>query len=189
MHGLAAGRLGRRDERGNAEVALGGGRRADPHRPVGEPDVERVFVRRRVHGDGLDAELVQGADHTDGDLSPVRDEDAVEHGRSLARQRCGERAGAAAQHGLAVRDEDARHRQLQERRERLAQVVVRRLPEPAFRAEPQRRTRVARLRAGAEEDVADDHRSLPWQPVDDLPGRAVSNAWIPPGSGSPDVNG
>jgi hypothetical protein len=76
--------------------------------------VERVLVRRRVHGDGLDAELVQGPDHTDGDLSPVRDEDAVEHRWSLARQRCGERAGAAPQHGLAVRDEHARHGQLQE---------------------------------------------------------------------------
>src|SRR5436190_1117538 len=97
-----------------------------------------------------------------GDLSPVRDEDAVEHRRSLVRQRCGERAGAAAQHGLAVRDEDAHHRKLQERRERLAQVVVRRLPEPTLRTQPQRRTRVARLRAGAEEDVAEGDRALPW---------------------------
>ena len=98
--------------------------------------MERVLVRRRVDGDGLDAELVQRADHADGDLAPVRDEDAVEHGRSLARQRFGERAAATAQHGRSMRDEDARHRQLEQRRERLAQVIVRRLPEPAFRAQP-----------------------------------------------------
>ena len=83
MDGLAAGRLGRRDERRDAEVALGGGRRADPHRAVGEPDVQRVLVRGRVDRDRLDAELVQGADHADGDLPPVRYEDAVEHDGSL----------------------------------------------------------------------------------------------------------
>ncbi len=136
MDGLAAGRLGGRDERRNVEVALGGGRRADPHRAVGEPHVERVLVRGRVDGDGFDAELVQRPDHADGDLPPVRDEDSVEHGRRLARQDGGERAAAATQHGLSVRDQHARDRQLEQRRERLAEVVVRRSsPQPALRAQ------------------------------------------------------
>ena len=42
-------------------------------------DVQRVLVGGRVDGDGLDAELVQRADHADGDLAAVRDQDAVEH--------------------------------------------------------------------------------------------------------------
>ena len=36
-------------------------------------------VGGRVDGDGLDAELVQRADHADGDLAAVRDQDAGEH--------------------------------------------------------------------------------------------------------------
>ncbi len=106
MDGVAAGRLGRRDERRDAEVALGRGRRADADRAVGEPDVQRVLVGGRVDGDRLDAELVQGADHAHGDLAAVGDEDTVEHGGSLARQRVRERPPAVTQHGLAVRDED-----------------------------------------------------------------------------------
>ncbi len=133
MNGLAAGRLGRGDESRDAEVALGRGRRADPHGPVGEPHVERVLVRRRVDGDGLDAELVQSPDHADGDLPPVGDEDSVEHGRSLARQHGGERAAAAAQHGLSVRDQHTRDGQLEQRRERRAEVVVR-APPPSQRS-------------------------------------------------------
>ena len=135
MHRLAAGRLGRRDERRDAEVALGRGRRPDPHGAIGEPHVERVLVGGRVDGDGLDAELVQRPDHADGDLAAVRDEDSVEHWRSLARQHGGERAAAATQHGLSVRDEHTRHGQLEQRRKRLAEVIVRGLPaQPALRA-------------------------------------------------------
>src|ERR1700750_1115797 len=89
--------------------------------------------------------------------------------RSLARERRGERTGAAAQHGLAVRDEDARHRQLQHRRERLAQVVVRgTTAQPSLRAHTQLLVGGLWLGSGAEQDVADNECSLPWQPVDDL---------------------
>src|SRR5580765_8946128 len=38
-----------------------------------------VPVRRRVDGDRLDSELPQGADHADGDLAAVRDQNASEH--------------------------------------------------------------------------------------------------------------
>ena len=41
--------------------------------------MQRVAVGGRVHGDGLDPELVQRADHAHRDLAPVRDEDPREH--------------------------------------------------------------------------------------------------------------
>ena len=48
------------------------------------------------------------------------------------------------------------------------QILVRRLAEPALGAEAERVVRGARLRAGAEQDVADDERAVLRQPVDDL---------------------
>ena len=79
MHRLAAGRLGGGDDRGDAEVALADGRRADPHGAVCELDVQRLGVGRRVDRDGFDAELVEGTDYADGDLAAIRNEDALEH--------------------------------------------------------------------------------------------------------------
>ena len=79
MHRFAAGRRRSADDRGHRQIALRGGRRSDADRTVGEPDVQRVLVRRRVDGDGLDPELVQGADHAHGDLAAVRNQDAAEH--------------------------------------------------------------------------------------------------------------
>ena len=61
---------------------------------VGELDVQRLGVGRRVDRDGFDAELVERADDADGDLATVRYEDTREHGESL-------RSGHADQHGAA----------------------------------------------------------------------------------------
>ena len=85
MHRVAARRLGGRDDARDAEVAVGGGGRPDAHRLVGERHVQRVGVGRRVHGDGLDVELVERADHAHGDLPTVRDEHAGEHRPALPR--------------------------------------------------------------------------------------------------------
>ena len=73
MHRLAAGRRRGRDDRGDAEVALRGGRRADAHRAVGETHVQRVLVGGRVDRDRFDPELVQRM--TRGDLAAIRNED------------------------------------------------------------------------------------------------------------------
>ena len=59
VDGLAAGRLGGRDDARDREVALRCRRRADADRAVREAHVERVAVGGRVDGDGLDAELVE----------------------------------------------------------------------------------------------------------------------------------
>ena len=72
MHGLAARRHRGRDDRRDAQVALRRGRRPDPDRLVGEARVERALVGGRVDGDRLDVELVESADHPDGDLAAVR---------------------------------------------------------------------------------------------------------------------
>ncbi len=79
MNRLAARRLGGGDHGRDPEVALGRRGRADADRAVGEPDVERVGVGGRVHRDGLEAELVHGPDHPDGDLAAVRYEDSRKH--------------------------------------------------------------------------------------------------------------
>jgi hypothetical protein len=63
---------------------------------------------------------------------------------------------AVAEHRLSVGDQHPLDRQLEQRRQRRAQVVVRLLrAEPALGAEPERLVGGPRLRAGAEEHVAD----------------------------------
>ncbi len=43
-----------------------------------------VRIRGRVHGDGLDAELLAGAQHPQRDLAAIGNQDLVEH-RSIIR--------------------------------------------------------------------------------------------------------
>ena len=81
MDGLAAGRHRRGDDGLDVEVALCRGRRADADGAVGEAHVHRVLVGGRVHGHGLDAELVQRANDAHGDLASVGYEDPGEHAR------------------------------------------------------------------------------------------------------------
>ena len=57
----AAGDLGRAQDRGDAQVAVGAARRPDADVLVGEADVERLPVGLRVDRDGADAELLAGA--------------------------------------------------------------------------------------------------------------------------------
>ena len=94
----------RGQHRVDVEVALGGGRRPDRDRLVGETDVNGVPVGLRVDGDGRDLELAQGAENADRDLTPVRDEDLAEHGLGELEHRVvlGDR--------VADRDDDAGHR-------------------------------------------------------------------------------
>jgi hypothetical protein len=80
VHGLAAGRRRSRNQRRNAEVALGGGGRTDADRAVGQAHVQRVAVGRGVDHDRLDVALVQRPDHPDGDLAAIRDQNSLEHG-------------------------------------------------------------------------------------------------------------
>src|SRR5690606_15229727 len=87
VDGVAARLRGDRQQDVLPEVALGAGRGADGDRGVGEAHVQGVGVDVRVDGDGLEAELVAGADDAYGDLAAIRDEDTTEgsevHRRSV----------------------------------------------------------------------------------------------------------
>ena len=52
---------------------------ADAIGEVGELDVQGVLVGVGVDGDRLDAELLTGADDSDGDFAAIGDEDSLEH--------------------------------------------------------------------------------------------------------------
>ena len=82
MHGVGAGDLAGGKQARNVEIAFGGRRRADAHAFVGEADVHGVGVGGRVHGDGSDAELLARALDAQCNLSPVGDQDFVEHSYS-----------------------------------------------------------------------------------------------------------
>jgi len=75
---LRIGYLGRRDDRGNVEVAQRRRRRADTDRLVGERHIFCVAVGFRVNDDGLDAHLATGALDAQRDLAAVCDQDLVE---------------------------------------------------------------------------------------------------------------
>jgi hypothetical protein len=55
------GDFGGADDRRHVQVALGGGRRADADRFVGQADMLEVAIHRGMHGDGADAQLPAGA--------------------------------------------------------------------------------------------------------------------------------
>ena len=80
VHGLGARALDDVEDRGGVEVALGRRLAAEGVGLVGEADVQRVAVELGVHGHRGDAQLLAGADDTDGDLAAVGDQDLGEHG-------------------------------------------------------------------------------------------------------------
>ena len=79
MDGVRAGDLAGGQKARDVEIAFGGRRWADAHRFVGELDVHGVGVRRRMHGYGLDTELLAGALDPESNLAPVGYQDLVEH--------------------------------------------------------------------------------------------------------------
>jgi len=78
VDGLGPGHLRGGDHLGDVQVRLGAGGRADADVLVGEAHVQGVPVRLGVHRHGLDAHLLAGQDHPQGDLAPVGDEDLLE---------------------------------------------------------------------------------------------------------------
>ena len=79
MHRLGAGRAAGSDDRLDRQIALGRGRRADPHRLVGHLDVQRVLVGVGIDRHGRDAEPARGLDDPAGDFAAIGDQDALEH--------------------------------------------------------------------------------------------------------------
>ena len=79
MHGLGARPLDRREQLLDVEVALRRRAPAERVRLVRARDVEGRAVGIRVHGDRAHAELAQGAEDADCDLSAIRNKDLGEH--------------------------------------------------------------------------------------------------------------
>ena len=79
MHGIGAGDLAGGDEGGNVEVAFARRRRPDAHTFIREPHVHGVGIGRRMDGDGRDPELAAGTLHAQCNLSPVGNQNLVEH--------------------------------------------------------------------------------------------------------------
>src|SRR5438876_9288686 len=75
---------------------------------------------------------------------------------------------AARQHGVAVGEQDSLQREVEQRLQRLSQLAVVRVAEPAFGTEPERLRRRLRLRARSQEYVADLHGLVVRKPVQDL---------------------
>jgi hypothetical protein len=85
---LGVGDLGRADDRGHVQVAVGGRRRPDADGLVGEAHVLGVGVGLGMHGDGLHTQLATGAEDAQGDLAPVGDQDLVEHDQPITNIGC-----------------------------------------------------------------------------------------------------
>ncbi len=79
MHGVGTGDLASRKQRRNIQITVFGGRRADADAFVGEPHVHGIRIGGRMHRDRVDAQLLAGAQDAKRDLSPVGDQDFVEH--------------------------------------------------------------------------------------------------------------
>ena len=75
--------LRRLDDSIDAQVGVPRRGRTEAARLVGEPHVQRVAVRVGVDRDDLDIELSRRAQHTQGDLAPIGDQQPAEHGRNV----------------------------------------------------------------------------------------------------------
>src|SRR5690606_12957010 len=79
MHGLGAGDLAGREDRGDVEVGILGRGRPHAYAFVGEADMHGVGVGLGVDGDGLDAQLLARAQDAQRDLAAIGYEDLGEH--------------------------------------------------------------------------------------------------------------
>ncbi len=79
MDGVGPGDLGGADDAGDVQVALGGARRPDAHRLVGEAHVQGEPVGLRVDRHRLAAQLFAGVDDPEGDLAAIGNQDLSKH--------------------------------------------------------------------------------------------------------------
>ena len=79
MHGFGAGDLAGREQRGDVEIAVLRGRRADADALVREPHMHGVGIGGRMHRDRRDAQFLAGPQDAKRDLAAIGYENLVEH--------------------------------------------------------------------------------------------------------------
>ena len=79
VDGIRAALAGDLDDLVGPQIGVARRRRPEQVGLIGIADVQRVAVRLRVHGHGLDAQLAAGADDAHGDLAAVGDQHFLEH--------------------------------------------------------------------------------------------------------------
>ena len=79
MDGVGAGDLAGREKGGNIEIGLARRRRPDADRFVGQLYMHGFGVGRRVDGDRRYAQLLRGAQDSQGDFAAIGDQDFLEH--------------------------------------------------------------------------------------------------------------
>ncbi len=79
VNGVGAGDFASGEQRRNVEIAVLGSGRADADTLVGEPHMHGVLIRRRMHRHRGNAELLARPQDAQCNLTPVSDQDLVEH--------------------------------------------------------------------------------------------------------------
>src|SRR5262245_33363158 len=79
MDGVGAGDLAGGQQAWNVEIALRRWRRADADAFIGKAHVHGIGIGGGMHGDGGDADLSAGAQHTQRDLAAIGNQHLVEH--------------------------------------------------------------------------------------------------------------
>ena len=108
MHCVGAGDLASRHDLRDVEVAVLRRRSADADAFIGKPHMHGVGVCGRVHRDRGDAELLASTFDAKRNLSPVGDQDLVEHSKKRSAL-LDDRERLGIFDGLAVVDEDGQH--------------------------------------------------------------------------------
>ena len=83
MDGVGTGDFAGRNDLVDVQIAVARRRRTDADAFVGEAHMHGVSVGSRVHGDGLDAELLAGTQDAKGDFAAIGYEDFLKHTLSI----------------------------------------------------------------------------------------------------------
>jgi hypothetical protein len=79
VHGVGAGDFASGKQGRNIQVAVARRGRADAHALIGKAHMHRVLVGGGMHGDRRNAQLLARAQHAQGDLTAICDQNFVEH--------------------------------------------------------------------------------------------------------------
>ena len=87
VDGIGLGDLGRRNDGGDVEIAVGRRWRPDADRFIGQPHVHRIGIGGGMDSDSADAHFAAGTMDTQRDFAAIGDEDLPEHCHAPIRSR------------------------------------------------------------------------------------------------------